>query len=147
MIDTYSVQHERATGPKDEIRCVRQKEILPTVPNEVQWPGKKEKSYEQAVVKRKDTQHSTHVKGFEKIRTVYGIEQNASDEKSGERKEQIDADKGGGSNRIQEVEDGVSRVGVGPKEVMVEHEQDRKTANAVKRKDVFFCRPVDARRG
>jgi hypothetical protein len=147
MIDTYSVQHERATGPKDEIRCVRQKEILPTVPNEVQWPGKKEKTQKYAIVERKYTQRSARIKSFEEVRAGYGIEQNAGYKKAGEGKEKIDADKGGGPNRIQEVEDAVARVGVGPEEVMVQHKENRETAKAVQGEDVIFCSSVDTGSG
>lgn len=85
----------------------------------MQWLGKKEKTQKYAIVKRKYTQRSACVKGPEKVRAVYGIEQDAGDKKAGERKEKIDADKGGGPNRIQEIEDAIAGAGVGQKEVMV----------------------------
>jgi hypothetical protein len=144
MIDTYPLQHERGTRPEDKVRCVSQKEILPAVPNEMQWPGQEEETKKHGIVERKDTQRSARVKGREEVRAGYGIEQNAGDKKAGEREEKIDSDKGGGTNCIQEVEDAVAGVGVGPKEVIVQHEQNRETANAVESGDMFFFNSIDA---
>jgi hypothetical protein len=134
----------RGTRPEDKVRCVSQKEILPAVPDEVQWPGQEEKTKKYAIVKRKDTQRSTRVKGREEVGAGYGIEQNAGYKKPGERKEKIDSDKGGGTNRIQEIKDAAAGVGVGPEEVIVQHEQNRETANAVESGDMFFFNSIDA---
>ncbi len=87
MIDTDCLQYERAARPEGEVGRVGQKEILPAVPYEVQRPGKKEKTQKYAIVERKNAQRSACVKSFEEVRAGDGIEQNAGDEKAGERKE------------------------------------------------------------
>ncbi len=67
---------------------------------------------------------------------VEGVDQNAGDEKSREREEEIDADKGRATDNIDEIEESAAGIRIRPEEMVKENQQNREAANAVESRDV-----------
>ena len=104
MVNVEVRQNKRRARPKHEVRGVGQKEILPAVPEKMEWLCKEEQKYEDAVIKRKDAKDAAGIEGFEEVGDVERVDQNAGDKKSGEREEEIDANIGRAADHIDEIE-------------------------------------------
>ena len=136
MVDGEGVDEERFGAPESHVRDVGEEVVLPSVPDKMQGPGEEKQQEEETVVEGKDAQGATGVEGFEEVRLVEGVEQDAGDEEAGENEEEVDSDVEGVDDGVEDVEDGRSCDWVRQEEMKGEDEKDCETADSVECRDV-----------
>ena len=123
---------ERKVGVAPEVPKVKRKRQMRPSPPVVKHRREQEQNQQGEIEDGKDAEAATDVKTQEKVRVRARVKQNPGNQKSGERKKQVNADPPAHPKLVQRVQDAAAMRAAA--EVMKKDHQDREGADAVERR-------------